>query len=246
MKMPLYYPLSVMKRQWNCHTLAPKSFTPLTLVPAIEQNIPVLIKNSFDPEKPGTKISPEVGDYEHAVKGIASFDQISLINIQGSGMVGVPGIAGRVFSTLAEQKINIVMITQASSEHSICFVVQTRESDAAVQAIRDEFQSEIFSNKIDKIEKRDNLSIIAAVGDNMAGTPGIAGKLFDALGENSINVIAIAQGSSERNVSLVVESKEAVKAVNVIHSAFLPFSTRLPCISCRHRSCRFNLDQTNI
>ncbi|NOY60011.1 MAG: bifunctional aspartate kinase/homoserine dehydrogenase I [Calditrichaeota bacterium] len=197
-----------------------KVIHPQTLVPAIAKNIPVYIKNSFSAKMPGTLISPEKGDFEHPVKGIASFEGISLINVQGTGMVGVPGIAGRLFGALARKNINIVMITQASSEHSISFVVQSREAPAAKNVLEIEFENEIAAGKIDKIESSDNLSIIAAVGDNMAGTPGISGKLFGALGRNSINVIAIAQGSSERNVSLVVEKEDTIKAVNVIHSAF--------------------------
>jgi len=197
-----------------------KVIHPQTLVPAINANIPVTIKNSFAPEKPGTLISPDRGDLENPVRGIASIDGTSLMNIQGSGMVGVPGIASRLFSALAARKINIIMISQASSEHSICFVIKTGDGEAARRTIEEEFEIEIAAGKIDRIDKVDDLTIIAAVGDNMRGTPGIAGKLFHALGVNSINVIAIAQGSSERNVSLVVKSEQAVRAVNVIHTAF--------------------------
>ena len=197
-----------------------KVIHPQTMVPAIKKRIPILIKNSFAPDNPGTVVSPDKGDFEHPVKGIASFEGISLINIQGGGMVGVPGISGRLFSALAEENINVIMITQASSEHSISFAVLSTEADAAREAIETEFKIEILAGIIDNVEKTDGLSIIAAVGENMAGTPGISGKLFGALGQNSINVIAIAQGSSERNVSLVVNSNQAEKAVNVMHSAF--------------------------
>ncbi len=197
-----------------------KVIHPQTMAPAIKKKIPILIKNSFAPDNPGTIISPDKGDFEHPVKGIASFDGISLINIQGGGMVGVPGISGRLFSALAEENINIIMITQASSEHSISFAVLSTEDDAAQEAIENEFKVEIMAGIIDNVEKTDGLSIIAAVGENMAGTPGISGKLFGALGQNSINIRAIAQGSSERNVSLVVNSNQAEKAVNVMHSAF--------------------------
>lgn len=197
-----------------------KVIHPQTLVPAINKKIPVYIKNSFSPDKPGTKVSAEKTVSSHPVTGIASFEGISLINVQGSGMIGVPGIASRLFGALARKNINVIMITQASSEHSISFVVQTKNANRAKAALEVEFENEIAANKIDKIESTDDLSIIAAVGDNMAGTPGIAGQLFGALGRNSINVIAIAQGSSERNVSLVVNRQETAKAVNVIHSAF--------------------------
>lgn len=197
-----------------------KVIHPRTLVPAIKDNIPVLIKNSFAPEKSGTVISPVETDSTHPVKGIASINEISMLNIQGSGMVGVPGISGRLFSALAAKDINVIMITQASSEHSICFVVQKNDAQLAKESVEEEFEVEISAGKIDRVEIKDNLAIIAAVGENMHGTPGIAGKLFGSLGQNSINVIAIAQGSSERNVSLVVKDMDMVKAVNVIHSAF--------------------------
>jgi bifunctional aspartokinase / homoserine dehydrogenase 1 len=197
-----------------------KVIHPQTLRPAVEKNIPVLIKNSFAPEKPGTVISQKQSNGDHPVKGIASFHNISLINMQGGGMVGVPGIASRLFGALARYEINVVMISQASSEHSICFVIQSRDAQAAKEALEGEFEQELAAGKIDEIEVKSDLAIIAAVGENMAGHPGISGKLFKAIGENSINVVAIAQGSSERNVSLVVNELDAVKAVNVIHSAF--------------------------
>ncbi|MBN1998762.1 bifunctional aspartate kinase/homoserine dehydrogenase I [candidate division KSB1 bacterium] len=197
-----------------------KVIHPQTLAPAVKQKIPILIKNSYAPEKSGTIIASGKTDHFHPVKGIASFKGISLLNVQGSGMVGVPGISGRLFGVLARCGINVIMISQASSEHSICFVVQSRDDQAAKEAIEVEFEGEIASGKIDKIEINSNLAIIAAVGDDMRGTPGISGKLFNALGQNSINVVAIAQGSSERNVSLVVKAVEVEKAVNVIHTAF--------------------------
>ncbi|HPG38297.1 MAG TPA: bifunctional aspartate kinase/homoserine dehydrogenase I [bacterium] len=197
-----------------------KVIHPQTLVPAIKKNITILIKNSFSPANPGTIISPEKGDFEHPVKGIASFHGISMLNIQGSGMVGVPGIAGRLFSALAAKSINVIMITQASSEHSISLAVLSSEAESAKETIETEFSTEILAGIIDQVETTNNLAIIAAVGENMAGKPGISGKLFGALGQNSINIKAIAQGSGERNVSLVVNSSQADKAVNVMHSAF--------------------------
>lgn len=197
-----------------------KVIHPETLRPAVQKGIPVWIKNSFSPEKAGTKISGTANGSDHPVKGIASFHNISMINVQGSGMVGVPGVSGRLFGALAREGINVIMITQASSEHSICFVIQSKDADAAKSALQVEFEPELVSGKIDDIGVRHNLAIMAAVGENMAGHPGISGKLFEAIGKNSINVIAIAQGSSERNVSLVVDELDAVMAVNVIHSAF--------------------------
>ncbi len=197
-----------------------KVIHPETLRPAVQKGIPVWIKNSFAPEKNGTKISSSSNGTDHPVKGIASFHNISMINVQGAGMVGVPGVSARLFGALARENINVIMITQASSEHSICFVIQSKEADAAKKALEIEFEQELISGKIDDIAVQNNLAIIAAVGENMAGHPGISGKLFEAIGENSINVVAIAQGSSERNVSLVVNEVDAVVAVNVIHSAF--------------------------
>lgn len=197
-----------------------KVIHPETMRPAVQKGIPVWIKNSFAPEKAGTKISSTSNGTDHPVKGIASFHNISMINVQGAGMVGVPGVSGRLFGALAREGINVIMITQASSEHSICFVIQSKESAAAKKALETEFEQELIAGKIDDIAVKDNLAILAAVGENMAGHPGISGKLFEAIGENSINVVAIAQGSSERNVSLVVNEVDAVMAVNVIHSAF--------------------------
>lgn len=197
-----------------------KVIHPKTLTPVIQKGIPIHIKNTFAPDKEGTVISSESGDPEHPVKGIASFHGISMINVQGSGMVGVPGVASRLFGALAHRDINVIMITQASSEHSICFVIQTVAVPNAVEALEEEFKAERVSGQIDEISVEDNLAIIAAVGENMAGIPGISGKLFEALGQNSINVVAIAQGSSERNVSLVVREDDAELAVNVIHTAF--------------------------
>ncbi len=197
-----------------------KVIHPQTLRPAIKKNIPVWIKNSFAPNKRGTIISNRGNGNDHPVKGIASFHNVAMINVQGGGMVGVPGVSARLFGALARNGINVIMITQASSEHSICLVIQSKEIELAKQALETEFEAEIMAGRIDNIGVKDNLAIIAAVGENMAGHPGISGKLFEAIGENSINVVAIAQGSSERNVSLVVNEVEAVKAVNVIHSAF--------------------------
>ena len=197
-----------------------KVIHPQTLVPAIQKFIPVLIKNSFAPEKPGTVISREHAASKFVVKGITSINGISLINMQGGGMVGVPGIAGRIFSALASREISVVLISQASSEFSICFAVQTLQAQRAIKVLQAEFNAEIHSGQIERVDCTNGLAIVAAVGEEMSGTSGLAGKLFSALGQNAINVIAIAQGSSERNLSLVVDCNDVAKAVNVIHSAF--------------------------
>jgi bifunctional aspartokinase / homoserine dehydrogenase 1 len=197
-----------------------KVIHPQTLMPAIRKNIPVYIKNTLNPAQPGTLISSNRNHASHPVRGIASVNGISMINVQGSGMVGVPGISSRLFNALAQKSINVIMISQASSEHSICFVIDSRMADEACAALVKEFAYEQSTGKIDVIDKIDALTILAAVGENMRGTPGIAGRLFSALGRNSINVLAIAQGSSERNVSVVIHEQKAKKAVNVIHSSF--------------------------
>ena len=192
-----------------------------TIQPALEHSIPIRIMNVFHPERHGTLISekPDKGK-EFPICGISSVDEIALIRIQGSGMVGVVGIAGRLFSVLASEKINVILITQASSEHSICFAIDINEADRARTSIEDEFSLEMKARKIDAISVEDSLSIIAVVGENMRHTPGIAGKLFSALGSTGINVVAIAQGSSELNISLVVDRKTQAAALNAIHESF--------------------------
>jgi len=143
-----------------------------------------------------------------------------MLNLTGSGMVGVPGVSGRLFGALARNSINIILITQASSEHSICFVIDSKEAVKARAAVEEEFEHEIKAGKIDKLNEQDNLAIVAVVGDNMRHTPGIAGKLFSSLGKNGINVVAIAQGSSEINLSVVIGKEDLTKALNVIHESF--------------------------
>src|SRR5690625_2545516 len=193
---------------------------PPTIQPALMAGIPIRIKNTFEPESSGTVIKREVERSDRLVKGISGIENVSLITIRGSGMIGVSGIAARLFSTLARERINILMITQASSEHTVTLAILPESAGRAERAIRKEFESEIRENVIDEVIVEGDLSVIAIVGDNMRRIPGIAGRIFSALGRNGVNIIAIAQGSSERNISLVVERNDQAKAMNTLHDAF--------------------------
>ncbi|GAB4364515.1 MAG: hypothetical protein Kow009_01260 [Spirochaetales bacterium] len=193
---------------------------PYTMIPAIEMGIPIWIKNTWNPSVRGTLIARDIQRHGYAISGIASIEDVALINVEGGGMIGIPGIASRVFAALAEAGINIIMISQASSEHSICMVVRKEEAAEAVGKLKEELAEEIQTKQIEDIAAMENLEIIAVIGENMRGTPGISGKLFSALGNHGINILAIAQGSSERNISFVIESKDASLALNTIHQAF--------------------------
>ncbi len=199
-----------------------KVIHPATMVPAIKKGIPVLIKNTFNPKNGGTRISnhpnSEHQTLEH-VKNISAIDGISLVTVGGTELAGVPGTAERVFHAAAEAKANIVLIAQASSEHTICLAVKKSEADRAAAAIKAEFESDIRKGKV-AVERKDGQSIIAVVGDNMRGVPGIAGKIFNSLGNAKINISAIAQGGSERNVSLVLDDTQKNAAINVLHAEF--------------------------
>jgi aspartokinase/homoserine dehydrogenase 1 len=197
-----------------------KVIYPPTLQPAFSKKIPLRIKNTFNPEFSGTFIGDISEKKEFLIKGISSIENVALINLQGSGMVGVPGVASRLFGALALKKINIILITQASSEHSICFAISPEESAAAKEAIEEEFEKEISGQKIDEVAIQTGLSVVAIIGENMRNTPGISGKMFDALGKNGINVNAIAQGSSELNLSVVISFFDLTKALTVLHESF--------------------------
>jgi bifunctional aspartokinase / homoserine dehydrogenase 1 len=194
---------------------------PSTMIPAVEKNISIYIKNTMNPTAEGTRISKEAAPNPHAITGIASIGKTALINIEGGGMIGVPGIASRVFKALAAADINIIMISQASSEHSICIVTRQEEAARALPVLQEDLQPEIESKIIQHFDLLDNLEIVAIIGENMKGTPGISGKLFSALGNAGINVLAIAQGSSERNISFVISAEDTKKALTVIHKSFL-------------------------
>ena len=198
-----------------------KVIHPYTMVPAVEKGIPICIKNTLNPQAPGTYIVKEPKPHNRPITGIASINNVAIINIVGGGMIGHPGFASKVFEILAKNEINLIMISQASSEHTICIVCLSKDARKAVELMREELEDELEAKVIQDFELTDNLEIIAIIGENMRGTPGIAGKLFSTLGENSINVLAIAQGSSERNISFVIKKEETVRALNVIHKSFL-------------------------
>jgi aspartokinase/homoserine dehydrogenase 1 len=198
-----------------------KVIHPPTMIPAIENQIPIFIKNTFNPENPGTVIHQKSEISKGLIKGIVSIEKTCLVNITGNGMIGMKGFSGRLFNALAKYEINVILITQASSEHSISFVVGFENEAKAKKAIEEEFEFELRNNKIDQPQFDHELSIISVVGENMKKTRGISGKFFSALGKNGINVIAIAQGSSELNISAVIERKELSKALNVVHDALL-------------------------
>jgi bifunctional aspartokinase / homoserine dehydrogenase 1 len=195
-------------------------YTP-TLRPVYKKNIPILVLNTFNPESKGTVISHKSSDENRSpIKGISSIDHIDLITLQGTGMVGVTGTSMRLFGALARYNINIILITQASSEYSITFAISPADSVKAAEAMHEEFKIEIDLNNELKVLIEKNLSIIAIVGERMKNTPGISATLFRSLGRNGINVIATAQGSSELNISVVIKNESLKKALNVIHDGF--------------------------
>lgn len=195
-------------------------YTP-TLRPVYKKDIPIVVLNTFNPESKGTIISNKAnGNHKSPIKGISSIDHIDLITLQGTGMVGVSGTSMRLFGALARKNINIILITQASSEYSITFAVSPSDSVLASDAIEEEFKTEISVNHELKILIEKNLSIIAIVGEGMKNTPGISATLFRSLGRNGVNVIATAQGSSELNISVVIRNESLKKALNVIHDGF--------------------------
>ncbi len=198
-----------------------KVIHPFTMLPALDREIPIVIKNTFNPEAPGTMITSSLKRHAKILTGVASIENVALINIEGGGMIGVIGIASRVFSALAGADVNVVMISQASSEHSICIVCREAEAENALFALENEFKEELVSKKIQQFELLRELEIIAVIGENMRGTPGISGKMFSALGERKINILAIAQGSSERNISFVIHKNDTENALNTIHRTFL-------------------------
>lgn len=191
-----------------------------TILPAYKQSIPVRILNTFNPTHPGTCVSVEGRPSVRGVKAVTSIRNVSLISISGKGMQGIPGIAAKTFDAVAQEKANVLMIMQASSENNICFVVNSNEAGRVVNALREVLAVDLLQGHIEDISADDSIAIVAVVGDKMKGTPGISAKVFGAMGESEINVIAISQGSSEVNISLIVAQKDAAKAVLAIHQAF--------------------------
>lgn len=197
-----------------------KVIFPPTLHPALSEGIPLRIKNTFDPDFAGTLITESVESSPMPVKGISSIQEIVLITLQGSGMIGVPGTASRLFGALATAGCNVILITQGSSEHSISFAVLPDDRVRAGSAVEKAFQRELESGLLEPVRMEGELSVVAVIGEEMRYRPGIAGQLFSALGKNGVNVVAIAQGSSELNISVVVSSEDEGKALNVLHDAF--------------------------
>lgn len=203
-----------------------KVLYPPTVQPVLSLNIPIHIKNTLEPEAIGTVISNENIKSSSPVKGISNINSIALLTLEGSGMVGIPGFSKRLFETLSQEKINVIMITQASSEHSICLGIEDKESEIAKQAIDATFENEIALGKIEPIIVEKGLSIIALVGDNMKNHQGISGKMFSTLGRNNINIRAIAQGASEKNITAVIDEKDVKKALNTLHEQFFESKTK--------------------
>ena len=197
-----------------------KVIYPPTIQPVMTQGIPVCIKNTFSPSHQGTWIHKDVHKNGNTIRGISSINNLALLSLEGSGMVGIPGFSKRLFEALSNEKINVILITQSSSEHSICVGIEEINADKAKEVVDKTFDYEIDIKKVEPLAVEKDLAIIALVGDNMKNHPGISGKMFGALGRNGVNVRAIAQGSSERNISAVIATRDVKKAINVLHEEF--------------------------
>lgn len=198
-----------------------KVLHPKTVTPAVEKGIPLRVLNTFEPDHPGTRIVETSDSFtQGTVKAITAIRKLNMITVAGRGMMGVPGIAARTFGSVARVGANVLMISQSSSEQSICFVVPDESAKTVLDALNEEFHQELTRHYIDRIFGQPDIVIVAVVGSGMRGTPGLAGGIFNAMGNERINVIAIAQGSSEANVSLVVDDKDATAAVRAIHDIF--------------------------
>ena len=203
-----------------------KVLYPPTIQPVLRKNIPILIKNTFEPEAEGTYISNKVTSQNNPVKGISHIDNITLITLEGPGMIGVAGSSKRLFEVLSQVNINVIFITQASSEHSICIGILNSDAENAEQSINKAFEVEIAQNKIDACIVEKNLCIIALVGENMKNHQGLSGRMFSTLGKNNVNIRAIAQGASERNISAVINERDVKKALNTLHETFFEENTK--------------------
>lgn len=192
---------------------------PQTMSPAIERGLPIIIRNTFHPEHPGTRITAASGG-RGPIKGLTLSPDLAVLNVEGTGLIGVPGTAERVFAALRNAQVSVVMISQGSSEHSICCVVRQGEASRARDAVVQAFSHELAAGQVQRVQTTDGVSVLAAVGDGMAGQPGVAARLFEALGRAQVNILAIAQGSSERNISVVVAGNDATKALRAAHAGF--------------------------
>ncbi|MDR0377889.1 MAG: bifunctional aspartate kinase/homoserine dehydrogenase I [Spirochaetaceae bacterium] len=197
-----------------------KVLHPPTVRPALEKGVPIVIRNTFNPAGSGTRITGEAQDSPYPIRGISSLGNITLVRLQGTGMVGVAGFSSRLFGALARRRISVILITQSSSEYSICFAVDPAAAAEASAALSEEFEREIAASTIDEPVVEGDLAVIAVVGSRMKRRSGIAGKVFHALGRNGINIVAIAQGSSELNISAVISRHDEAKALNAVHEAF--------------------------
>ena len=194
-----------------------KVIHPQTIAPAVKNRIPIWIRNTFAPEKIGTLICAEPAS-TLPVKGITSIERVALVNLEGTGMIGVPGTAHRLFGALREEGISVILISQGSSEHSICCAIPQEQAERAAAVVRRAFERELEEGQIQSVEIDPDQAILAVVGDGMQGTPGIAAKVFTALGASGVNVRAIAQGASERNISIVVEGRSAIRGLRAVHA----------------------------
>jgi len=192
---------------------------PQTMSPAIERGLPIIIRNTFHPDHPGTRITAE-RTASGPIKGLTLSPDLAVINLEGTGLIGVPGTAERVFAALRNAHVSVVMISQGSSEHSICCVVKQAEAVRARESLLQAFAHELSLGQVQRVQLTDNVSVLAAVGDGMAGQPGVAARLFESLGRAQVNILAIAQGSSERNISVAVDSRHATKALRAAHAGF--------------------------
>ena len=197
-----------------------KIIYPPTILPVMQAGIPVRIKNTFEQTAAGTLIENVSAPSSDFIRGISSIRQIALLTLEGSGMVGIPGFSKRLFETLATAQINVILITQSSSEHSICVGVKEADAVAAKSLIDATFATEVLNGYLDPLAVETGLSVVAVVGENMKSHPGVSGKMFGTLGRNGINVRAIAQGSSEKNITAVLSERDVKKAVNVLHETF--------------------------
>jgi bifunctional aspartokinase / homoserine dehydrogenase 1 len=196
-----------------------KVIHPQTMAPATAKGIPVFIRNTFNPDHPGTRIDAEGGD-EPPIKGITTIGSMAIVTIEGAGMIGVHGTAERVFAALRDARVSVTMISQGSSEHSICCVIKAEDADRAREVLAEAFAREISRGQIQRVMSERGISVLAVVGEGMAGTPGICARLFNALGRAKVNVRAIAQGSSERNISVAIAEGEATRALRAVHAGF--------------------------
>jgi len=197
-----------------------KVIYPPTIQPVMGKNIPVWIKNTFAPQDPGTLIESSANKNGNIVRGISSINNIALLSLEGSGMIGIPGFSKRLFEALSNEKINVILITQSSSEHSICVAVDALSAAKAKHAVDTAFANEIMLQKVEPLFIESELSIVALVGENMKSHPGISGRMFSTMGKNGVNIRAIAQGSSEKNISAVISTKDVRKSINVLHEEF--------------------------